>query len=1004
MAELDNARRSLNRAVYTPIGQRAQRTPPTPSRPLPERALDKATAIASMHVLPNELDLVRRTLRGNAARSTLRLVDLVERTTAPGGEPAGTAARLGGLSAFATVADADIIAFGEALADVRAKRHQEATALVAEIERHINQAPAPPGKDGVTITPPKELTADASFFNPALPGATLFRAESTKTVKGGLLGDVRKGAPGRTAGGAGAERASTSEGAAGLAKVANIGTEFRANYFVEIPRAAPPAQALTTETLPFTVGTVHQLVATGTLPPAIGGRIAALAGDLGIQATVQQLTTTLLVNMLKGRVDVVGDAVYAYTRRAEIEPSGYLHLERITFTPAGIERGELVHSVPLTPAEEVNITHKEWSNTSEEFERIVTDYLEGYSEEGVTEKTELAQAINSQQQHSSGFNMSVSASGGYGPVSISASAGYNVADSSTRSEQFSRNESNEITRKASVRTKKEHKVSFKVASASGTEDQQVRTIKNPFPDRSARVDYYQLLRRWRVDLYRYGVRLTYDLTIPEPGSDILSKIVEIRALEAALSEGFAAPDASLPWARFNLQPNQVTRNNFEVLAAVYGAAVEVPPAATIRLVRAFSKQWGTFDESKRAETTPFSVDVAADYRVVHVDVRLFTWPWEDREHAQAILTDARTWIGASGQLTLNVFSWQLASLSVDVQLTAALRPEVYDAWQMRAWGVLRDAAQARYEANRANLKARLAQLQEELGAQDALTLRQIEREEVSKGVLRWMFGPSFTFTPADLPADLYRPDGSVAGPEVWSRALAQGEVITFLHHAIEWENMLYFLYPYFWSHSSRWELKKYLDHPDFMHRTFLRSGSARVVLTIRPGFVRPFLSYVEAGAPDAIPPDHPYLTIAEELEAFARTNYPGIRPANPVEGARPLLTPLQKRAWGDMQAIIAALEAHKTAHGRYPTTAEGLAALSPAVPTTDPWGNPFDYRSPGLLADFELVSFGSDGVPGGDDEAADITSWAEASLIGRWFEYTPTGALDVAFGETLPSA
>jgi hypothetical protein len=90
--------------------------------------------------------------------------------------------------------------------------------------------------------------------------------------------------------------------------------------------------------------------------------------------------------------------------------------------------------------------------------------------------------------------------------------------------------------------------------------------------------------------------------------------------------------------------------------------------------------------------------------------------------------------------------------------------------------------------------------------------------------------------------------------------------------------MVYFLYPYFWSHASRWELKKYLDHPDLMHRTFLKSGSARVVLTIRPGFESDFVTYVETGA---IGSSHPYLSIAEEMQAFANTNWQLIGPAQP---------------------------------------------------------------------------------------------------------------------------
>src|SRR5438105_6352543 len=98
---------------------------------------------------------------------------------------------------------------------------------------------------------------------------------------------------------------------------------------------------------------------------------------------------------------------FGFGQMMQVIPVGLLHLERLGFTPAGIERGELVHSVPLSPGEHVNITHKEWSNTSEEFQTIVTDFLEAYSEQGVTEKSELTQSTGSQSQHSSGFNLGV---------------------------------------------------------------------------------------------------------------------------------------------------------------------------------------------------------------------------------------------------------------------------------------------------------------------------------------------------------------------------------------------------------------------------------------------------------------------------------------------------------------------------------------------------------------------------------------------------------------------
>ena len=60
------------------------------------------------------------------------------------------------------------------------------------------------------------------------------------------------------------------------------------------------------------------------------------------------------------------------------------------------------------------------------------------------------------------------------------------------------------------------------------------------------------------------------------------------------------------------------------------------------------------------------------------------------------------------------------------------------------------------------------------------------------------------------------------------------------------------------------------------------AGCARVVLTIRPGFEQSFTSLVETGAFGQLTGDHPYMTIAQEIQAYANTNYPGIPPANPA--------------------------------------------------------------------------------------------------------------------------
>jgi hypothetical protein len=171
-----------------------------------------------------------------------------------------------------------------------------------------------------------------------------------------------------------------------------------------------------------------------------------------------------------------------------------------------------------------------------------------------------------------------------------------------------------------------------------------------------------------------------------------------------------------------------------------------------------------------------------------------------------------------------------------------------------------------------------------------------------------------------------------------------------------------------------------------------------VVLTIRPGYEESFAAFVDQGSLGTVlPPNHPYLTIGQEIRAYDQTNYPGIPPANPEANYRPLLTPGQRKAWSEMQAIISLLDAHRQLHGSYPTTAQGLAALAPlgTVPAADPWGNAYVYTSPGAFNDFDLVSLGADGKSGGVDENTDVTSGSTASLISEWFEYTPTHGTDI---------
>lgn len=84
-----------------------------------------------------------------------------------------------------------------------------------------------------------------------------------------------------------------------------------------------------------------------------------------------------------------------------------------------------------------------------------------------------------------------------------------------------------------------------------------------------------------------------------------------------------------------------------------------------------------------------------------------------------------------------------------------------------------------------------------------------------------------------------------------------------------------------------------------------------------------------------------------------------------------------------------ALDQYRLDMGSYPTTEQGLQALmvqpggdqkwggpylKKAIPL-DPWGHAYQYTAPGSNGkDYDLISYGKDGVPGGTGENADITN------------------------------
>ncbi|TVS11539.1 MAG: type II secretion system protein GspG [Wenzhouxiangella sp.] len=100
------------------------------------------------------------------------------------------------------------------------------------------------------------------------------------------------------------------------------------------------------------------------------------------------------------------------------------------------------------------------------------------------------------------------------------------------------------------------------------------------------------------------------------------------------------------------------------------------------------------------------------------------------------------------------------------------------------------------------------------------------------------------------------------------------------------------------------------------------------------------------------------------------------------------------KAKQDIQALATALNMYRLDNYVYPSTEQGLEALvrrpagQPEAPNwrqggyldrvpRDPWGRDYQYLYPGVHGEFDVWTFGANGMPGGEGVNAEIGNWGD---------------------------
>ncbi|HEY1796172.1 MAG TPA: hypothetical protein VGG57_08630 [Stellaceae bacterium] len=709
-------------------------------------------------------------------------------------------------------------------------------------------------------------------------------------------------------------------------------------------------------------------------------------------------------------------------------PIGMLNLERIEMTPAGVERGGLIATIPLAPKERTVVVQQEWSVITQEFTSIVTDSLDNYSETGVTDNTQLSQSTTSQVAHSNQFNINSSVSGSYGFVTASVATGFATQDQSSQSATDSRQHSVQTTQKASSRSTQSHKTTISTSTTTGSSNANTRMLENPSATDPMRIDYFSIMRKWYCALYRYGLRLTYDVTVPEPGATMREIYEQLAVLQQSAGEQFV----------FDIKHSDITADvksgesepHYLVLADRYSVDAPPPPSPAVSIVQVGPVYFSNTDNVK-----PVTFTVPNNYWIQSITS---TAQIGDSDGANDPLFVIGTTVGQFPRdnpppdlCAGNSYLWhQSGTLSITIlyvtsssehsgelffSVNCVPTDTAMAQWQSTVWSALYNAAQNQFYAQQQQIAAQITALQDKITNVDTLTLRREENDEIMKCALRWLLGDNFEFMPKNVVNLFKKASGAneqygvaFTGNDTgltsndWSIVKQNEDRINFINQAIDWDNVIYFVYSYFWDDPRSWDFIRQIQHPDSTRQAFLRAGSARIVLTVRQGWELAWTYFVEFGStsmPNPLP-SHPYLTIAQQIQDYDSINYPGIPPADP-DGGGPIDdgTP---QVGTTCDIVLSPTTSPVTI-----AVADSTGFVAGATAIIDTWeSGAMEYTTITGVPDathiiVQALGKAHDPAQNQNQPYPIVQAGESGLLIAEWFEYTPTSGVDIAVTSNL---
>jgi hypothetical protein len=542
--------------------------------------------------------------------------------------------------------------------------------------------------------------------------------------------------------------------------------------------------------------------------------------------------------------------------------------------------GEVSHIENIMAREYKERSSKRLTRSEETVTLETSMEKETQKDSASTERYELQKEIESVISKETSAEAHASVSGG-GKIRFDVGGSYAFNTSQQDSNRTAVNYSKEVTEKALERVVQKVREERTIKMIEEFEEQNRHGFDNRLGDKHVSGVYRWVDKVYKNQVFNYGKRLMYEFMVPQPAS--FHNAAMIALTESSNATVLEKPVDPRTAAGFYNMGNYSLATDYTVSywASRYNAEVPSHMDDTVTISKAFDMNVGDAAGYNYTGAKSFKMELPDGYEAIGGSIGIsfqFHPNADEWSHARVRVGDLMFELGGTGheykpitflspirkELSVSAQVRDLGGLIINLSVTCRRTTEAQNKWQGECFTSIITA----FEDKLAAYEKSMAAYTQPKTAKELNPgfYRQIENTVLRKNCI------SYLVTDAQMGQKFYQGSTTIDTTTLVTAQMDQyAAMVKFIEQAFEWDIMSYRFYPFYWGNRQEWQKNYQIDVSDPVFRSFLQSGMARVIVSVRPGFEEAAMHFMATGEiwnGGQVPAigDDLYLSIVEELK------------------------------------------------------------------------------------------------------------------------------------------